>query len=77
MSEIDPYDELKKQMAEAEERFASEVDGATMTHARRFRAGALAVELGDFGPADRLLQEAEALSGPVRQEGDKDQSSAG
>ncbi|WP_167543201.1 hypothetical protein [Streptomyces violaceusniger] len=31
MSEIDPYDELKKQMAEAEERFASEVDGATMT----------------------------------------------
>ncbi|MFJ9378862.1 hypothetical protein [Streptomyces sp. NPDC101455] len=31
MSEIDPYDELKKQMAEAEERFASEVEGATIT----------------------------------------------
>ncbi|MFD4320504.1 hypothetical protein [Streptomyces sp. NPDC058548] len=31
MSEIDPYDELKRQMAEAEERFASEADGARMT----------------------------------------------
>lgn len=31
MSEIDPYDELKRQMAAAEERFASEADGATMT----------------------------------------------
>ncbi|MFJ4880046.1 hypothetical protein ACIP93_33230 [Streptomyces sp. NPDC088745] len=31
MSEFDPYDELKKQMAAAQERFASEVDGATMT----------------------------------------------
>lgn len=29
MSEIDPYDELKKQMAAAKERFASEVHGAT------------------------------------------------
>lgn len=26
----------------------------------------LAVELGDDGPANRLLQEAEALAGPVR-----------
>ncbi|GHH54747.1 hypothetical protein [Streptomyces candidus] len=31
MSEIDSYDELKKQMTAAKERFASEVDGATMT----------------------------------------------
>lgn len=31
MSEIDPHDELTKQMAAAEERFASEADGATMT----------------------------------------------
>lgn len=31
MSEIDPYDELKKQLAAAKERFASEADGATMT----------------------------------------------
>lgn len=26
----------------------------------------LAIELGDFAPADRLVQEAEALTGPVR-----------
>ncbi|MFE0061393.1 hypothetical protein [Streptomyces sp. NPDC059003] len=31
MNEIDPYDELKRQMTEAKERFASEADGATMT----------------------------------------------
>ncbi|MEV4441320.1 hypothetical protein AB0K09_20310 [Streptomyces sp. NPDC049577] len=31
MSEIDPYTELKRQMSEAKERFASDVEGATMT----------------------------------------------
>lgn len=31
MSEIDPYDQLKKQKAEAEERFAAEAEGAAMT----------------------------------------------
>ncbi|MFF8387769.1 hypothetical protein ACF053_29585 [Streptomyces kanasensis] len=31
MGEIDPYDELQRQMAAAQERFASEVEGATMT----------------------------------------------
>lgn len=31
VSEIDPYDELKKQMTAAEARFASEVGGATLT----------------------------------------------
>ncbi|MFJ5588338.1 hypothetical protein ACIQCG_01145 [Streptomyces noursei] len=34
MSEIDPYDELRQQMTKAEARFASEVDGATMTVVR-------------------------------------------
>ena len=42
-----------------------------------FVRAALAVELGDFGPADRLLQESEALAGPVRQEGEEDQASDG
>ncbi|MFI6341371.1 DUF6420 family protein [Streptomyces sp. NPDC050535] len=32
-----------------------------------FVRAALAVELGDFTPADRLLHETEALAGPVRQ----------
>ncbi|MFE4574604.1 DUF6420 family protein [Streptomyces chartreusis] len=36
-----------------------------------FVRAALAVELGDFTPTDRLLQETEALAGPVRQEGDQ------
>ncbi|MFE2529436.1 hypothetical protein ACFXEL_35015 [Streptomyces sp. NPDC059382] len=31
MSEIDPYEDLKRQTSEAKERFASEVEGATMT----------------------------------------------
>ncbi|MEU8349590.1 hypothetical protein [Streptomyces sp. NPDC048845] len=31
MSEIDPYNELMQQTAAAKERFASDVQGATMT----------------------------------------------
>ncbi|TVZ90546.1 DUF6420 family protein [Streptomyces sp. BK340] len=42
-----------------------------------FVRAALAVELGDFTPTDRLLQETEALAGPVRQEGEGDQASGG
>ncbi|MEU6393593.1 DUF6420 family protein [Streptomyces sp. NPDC046939] len=38
---------------------------------------ALAVELGDFTPTDRLFQETEALAGPVRREGKGDQASGG
>ncbi|MGW1437664.1 DUF6420 family protein [Streptomyces griseus] len=42
-----------------------------------FVRAALAVELGDFALADRLMQEAEALAGPVRREGEEDQASGG
>ncbi|MEU9384578.1 DUF6420 family protein [Streptomyces sp. NPDC048279] len=42
-----------------------------------FVRAALAVELGDFAPTDRLVQEAEALAGPVRREGEDDQASGG
>jgi len=42
-----------------------------------FVRAALAVELGDFNPADRLLQETEALAGPVRQSGEGDQANGG
>jgi hypothetical protein len=38
---------------------------------------AFAVELGDFAPADRLVQETEALAGPVRREGEENQASGG
>ncbi|MGW1617053.1 DUF6420 family protein [Streptomyces sp. NPDC002285] len=42
-----------------------------------FVRAALAVELGDFTITDRLLQEAEALAGPVRREGEGEQASGG
>jgi hypothetical protein len=42
-----------------------------------FVRAALAVELGDFTLADRLVQEAEALAGPVRREGEGEQVSGG
>ncbi|MEW2275888.1 DUF6420 family protein [Streptomyces griseofuscus] len=42
-----------------------------------FVRAALAVELGDFAPADRLVQEAEALAGPVRRKGEEDQAGGG
>ncbi|PNG19134.1 DUF6420 family protein [Streptomyces cahuitamycinicus] len=42
-----------------------------------FVRAALAVELGDFGPTDRLLQETEAQAGPVRRDGEGDQASGG
>ncbi|MEU7206081.1 DUF6420 family protein [Streptomyces sp. NPDC045470] len=43
-----------------------------------FVRAALAVELGDYSPVDRLLQEAEALAGPVRTaSGTKGQADAG
>ncbi|MET7810530.1 DUF6420 family protein [Streptomyces sp. NPDC005395] len=42
-----------------------------------FVRAALAVELGDFTLADRLVQEAEALAGPVRREGEAEQVSGG
>ena len=38
---------------------------------------ALAVELGDFTPGDRLVQETEALAGPVRQAGEGDRANGG
>jgi hypothetical protein len=38
---------------------------------------ALAVELGDFTPTGRLLQETEALAGPVRKEGEGNQDNGG
>ncbi|WP_328876417.1 DUF6420 family protein [Streptomyces sp. NBC_00287] len=38
---------------------------------------ALAVEPGDFTSTDRLLQETEALTGPVRRNGEGDQASGG
>jgi hypothetical protein len=38
---------------------------------------ALAVELGDFTPTDRLFQETEALVGPVRRDDEGDQASGG
>ncbi|MEU9397665.1 DUF6420 family protein [Streptomyces sp. NPDC048324] len=53
-----------------------EVRNASITLAAFVRA-ALAVELGDFAPADRLAQEAEALAGPVRREGKENQVSGG
>ncbi|MEU5894528.1 DUF6420 family protein [Streptomyces sp. NPDC047461] len=40
-----------------------------------FVRAALAVELGDFSLTDRLLQESEALAGPVRRDGEGDQAS--
>lgn len=42
-----------------------------------FVRAALAVELGDFTPTDRLLQETEALAGPVRRENEGDKVSGG
>ncbi|MEU3279219.1 DUF6420 family protein [Streptomyces antibioticus] len=42
-----------------------------------FVRAALAVELGDFAPTDRLSQESEALNGPVRREGEGDAASGG
>ncbi|MEU6335592.1 DUF6420 family protein [Streptomyces cellulosae] len=42
-----------------------------------FVRAALAVELGDFTLADWLVQEAEALAGPVRREGEGEQVSGG
>ncbi|NED35827.1 DUF6420 family protein [Streptomyces sp. SID8499] len=42
-----------------------------------FVRAALAVELGDFTPTDRLFQETEALVGPVRRDGEGDQASGG
>ncbi|MYQ39872.1 hypothetical protein B046DRAFT_06122 [Streptomyces sp. LamerLS-316] len=53
-----------------------EVRHGSITLAAFVRA-ALAVELGDFAPADRLVQEAEALAGPVRREGWENQASGG
>ncbi|MDC2960423.1 DUF6420 family protein [Streptomyces gilvifuscus] len=53
-----------------------EVRNASIALAAFVRA-ALAVELGDFAPADRLVQETEALAGPVRREGEGDQTSGG
>jgi hypothetical protein len=40
-----------------------------------FVRAALAVELGDFSLTDWLMQESEALAGPVRQDGEGDQAS--
>ncbi|MEU9922092.1 DUF6420 family protein [Streptomyces griseoluteus] len=42
-----------------------------------FVRAALAVELGDFTPPDRLLQSTEALAGPVRRETEGDKVSGG
>ncbi|WP_128380434.1 DUF6420 family protein [Streptomyces cavernae] len=42
-----------------------------------FVRAALAVELGDFTPTDRLLQETEALAGPVRQASEGDRANGG
>ncbi|WP_327749736.1 DUF6420 family protein [Streptomyces europaeiscabiei] len=42
-----------------------------------FVRAALAVELGDFTPTDRLLQETEALAGPVRKAGEGSQANGG
>ncbi|GGS95914.1 hypothetical protein GCM10010270_79900 [Streptomyces violaceus] len=53
-----------------------EVRNGSITLAAFVRA-ALAVELGDFAPADRLVQEAEALAGPVRREGEENEASGG
>lgn len=53
-----------------------EVRNASITLAAFVRA-ALAVVLGDFAPADRLVQEAEALVGPVRREDEENQASGG
>lgn len=49
-------------------------EGITLT---AFVRAALAVELGDFTPTDRLLQEVEALAGSVRREGERDQAADG
>ncbi|MGW1544420.1 DUF6420 family protein [Streptomyces sp. NPDC002309] len=42
-----------------------------------FVRAALAVELGDFAPVDRLWRESEELAGPVRREGEEGQVSGG
>ncbi|WP_405467178.1 DUF6420 family protein [Streptomyces canus] len=42
-----------------------------------FVRAALAIELGDFTPTDRLLQETEALAGHVRQAGEGDRANGG
>ncbi|MER7645523.1 DUF6420 family protein [Streptomyces sp. NPDC126522] len=42
-----------------------------------FVRAALAVELGDFTLTERLLQETEALAGPVRQAGEEGQANDG
>ncbi|MFF3258074.1 DUF6420 family protein [Streptomyces sp. NPDC002932] len=49
-----------------------EVGGIDLT---AFVRVALAIELGDERPVDRLLKDVEALAGPVRRVGQQDQGS--